>query len=85
MNQNYYNNQANVVENQYPNIGKNSNSESLFLASNSFIKDENTWYLDSGYNNHMCKKKELLSLLDKTINLIVKFGSNTNIPILRIG
>ena len=83
MNQNSY--QANLAENQYRNIGENSSPKSLFLASNSFVEDENTWYLDTGCNNHMCGKKQLFSSLDETVNSTIKFGNNTHIPIFGKG
>ena len=82
MNQNGYNTQANVVVNQYQNIGKNSNPQSLFFTSNSFAEDKNTWYLDIACSNHMYGKKKLFSSLDEYVKLLVKFGNNSNIPIL---
>ncbi|KAF7843909.1 Retrovirus-related Pol polyprotein from transposon TNT 1-94 [Senna tora] len=77
-----FNTQANIAENQ--NFGENS--ETLFLASSNFSVDENVWYLDTSYSNHMCgKKKELFSSLDEFFNSLVKFGNNTNISILGKG
>nr|KYP56458.1 Retrovirus-related Pol polyprotein from transposon TNT 1-94 [Cajanus cajan] len=77
--------QANVAE-SHQNIGENSyNPQSLFLASNTFSEDENIWYLDTGCSNYMCGKKELFSSLDETIESTVRFGNNTNIPILGKG
>ncbi|KAF7820234.1 Retrovirus-related Pol polyprotein from transposon TNT 1-94 [Senna tora] len=76
-----FNTQANIAENQ--NSGENS--ETLFLASSNFSVDENVWYLDTGCSNHMCGKKELFSSLDESFNSSVKFGNNTNIPILGKG
>ncbi|KAF7821882.1 U-box domain-containing protein 32 isoform X1 [Senna tora] len=59
--------------------------ETLFFASNNFFVDENVWYLDTGCSNHMCGKKEMFSSLDESFNSSVKFGNNTNIPILGKG
>ncbi|KAF7838842.1 Retrovirus-related Pol polyprotein from transposon TNT 1-94 [Senna tora] len=76
-----FNSQANIAENQ--NSGENS--ETLFLASSNFSVDENVWYLYTGCSKHMCGKKELFSSLDESFNSLVKFGNNTNIPILGKG
>ncbi|BAU00899.1 hypothetical protein VIGAN_11003500, partial [Vigna angularis var. angularis] len=62
-----------------------NNPQSLFLTSNNFSEDENIWYLDTGCSNHMCGKKELFSLLDETVTSTVKFGNNSDIPILGKG
>ena len=41
----------------------------------------NAWYLDTGCNNHMCGKKEMLTELDETITSMVEFGDNRKIPV----
>ncbi|XP_031116823.1 uncharacterized protein LOC116020491 [Ipomoea triloba] len=57
-------NQANVAEKS----GESSTeSETLFLVSNSLSAYENIWFLDTGGSNHMCGKKELFSELDELI------------------
>jgi len=33
-----------------------------------------TWYLDTGFTNHMCGKKELFANLDDSFRIKVKFG-----------
>ncbi|XP_058767121.1 uncharacterized protein LOC131640748 [Vicia villosa] len=53
--------------------------------SNTFTEEEDIWYLDTGCSNHMCGKKELFSSLNETVKSTVKFGNNSNIPILGKG
>ena len=57
--------------------GKSENLETLLLAY-SAGKNENksTWFLDSIYSSHMCGREEMISKLDKTSNLEVKFGND---------
>ena len=49
------------------------------------MEDENIWYLDTSCSNHMYQKKELFSSLNKMVKSTIKFGNNTNIPILGKG
>jgi len=81
-----YKHQANMAESSYQHTGESSkNQHSLFLASNTLSEEENIWYLDTGCSNHMCGKKELFSSLDETVKSNVKFGNNSNIPIVGKG
>ncbi|KAL4388518.1 hypothetical protein GQ457_09G024580 [Hibiscus cannabinus] len=78
--------QANIAENQYEHTGESSdNPQTLLLAANNFSGDGDIWYLDTGCSNHMCGKKELFFSLDETVKSTVKFGNNSNIPILGKG
>ena len=45
------------------------------------MKKKSTWFLDTIYSSHMCGREEMLSKLDKTFNLEVKFGNDTIVPI----
>jgi len=75
-----------MAESSYQHTGESSeNQHSLFLASNTLSEEENIWYLDTGCSNHMCGKKELFSSLDETVKSNVKFGNNSNIPIVGKG
>ena len=42
---------------------------------------ENTWYLDIGASNHMCRKISMSMDLDESISGNVSFGDNSKIPI----
>ncbi|RDX73099.1 hypothetical protein CR513_47338, partial [Mucuna pruriens] len=78
--------QANIAENQYQHTSESSdNPQTLLLATDNFAGDGDIWYLDTGCSNHMCGKKELFSSLNETVKSTVKFGNNTNIPILGKG
>ncbi|RDX98766.1 hypothetical protein CR513_18269, partial [Mucuna pruriens] len=78
--------QANIAENQYQHTSESSdNPQTLLLAADNFAGDGDIWYLDTGCSNHMCGKKELFSSLNETVKSTVKFGNNTNIPILGKG
>ncbi|XP_020238520.1 uncharacterized protein LOC109817617 [Cajanus cajan] len=78
--------QANIAENQYKHTGESSDSpQTLLLVANNFSGDGDIWYLDTGCSNHMCGKKELFFSLDETVKSTVKFGNNSNIPILGKG
>ncbi|XP_020231280.1 uncharacterized protein LOC109811850 [Cajanus cajan] len=78
--------QANIAKNQYEYTGEGSdNPHTLLLVANNFSGDGDIWYLDTGYSNHMCGKKELFFSLDETVKSTVKFGNNSNIPILGKG
>ena len=65
-----------MAENSYQHSGEEENTLS---------EEENIWYLDTGCSNHMCGKKELFSSLDETVKSNVKFGNNSNIPIVGKG
>lgn len=79
---NNHDNQANIAENS----GEHSNEyETLFLASNVLLEDENRWFLDTGCSNHMCGRKELFSELDESVRSEVTFGNKTKVPIMGKG
>ena len=45
-----------------------SNSETLFITCNAAQESSNdSWFLDSGYNNHMTRNKEIFESLDRSI------------------
>ena len=46
---------------------------------------EDTWFLDSGCNNHMCGKKDYFSDFDGTFHDSVKLGNNTSMYVLGKG
>ncbi|GAA0166352.1 hypothetical protein LIER_40174 [Lithospermum erythrorhizon] len=45
------------------------------------LNDKDTWYIDSGYSNHMCNKEGLFSSIDKDISHFVKLGNNTRMQV----
>jgi len=49
------------------------------------ISSTEVWFLDSGCNNHMCRKKELFSDLDKNFIETVKLGKNSSITVMGKG
>ena len=46
---------------------------------------EDVWFLDSGYNNHMCANKEWFSDFDEKFQQSVKFGNNFKMAVLGKG
>ena len=52
------------------------------------VKEEtqqNMWYLDTDYNNHMCGEKEAFSNLDESFRNSIKFGDNSKISVMGKG
>ncbi|XP_042972698.1 uncharacterized protein LOC122304489 [Carya illinoinensis] len=43
---------------------------------------EDVWFLDSGWNNHMCANKEWFSDLDEEFQQSVKLENNSNMAVL---
>ncbi|KAK0583215.1 hypothetical protein LWI29_034678 [Acer saccharum] len=71
--------QANVAED-------GDYSETLLLACNVAVDDAKyKWFLDTGYSNHMCGRKEMFSKLDETFTSEVKFGNNSNVLVMGKG
>ena len=46
---------------------------------------QNMWYLDTGYSNHMCGEKKAFSDLDESFCNSVKFGDNSTISVMGKG
>jgi len=46
---------------------------------------ENTWYLDSGCNNHMCGNREYLFDFDGSFKNLVKLGNNLSLSVVGKG
>lgn len=42
-------------------------------------RQENTWYLDTNANNHMCEKMSMFVELDESISDNVSFGDDSKI------
>lgn len=52
------------------------------------IKEEanqNLWYLDTCYNNHMCGNKDVFSILNESFRTTVRFGDNSIISMIGKG
>ncbi|XP_077225650.1 uncharacterized protein LOC143858819 [Tasmannia lanceolata] len=49
------------------------------------VEHGNTWYLDTGCNNHMCGTKELCSHLDETVRGEVNFGNKSKVFVMDKG
>jgi hypothetical protein len=63
-------------------------SEEMLLMAYVNIKEvdrEELWFLDSGYSNHMCGKKEMFTDLDDTFRKSVKLGNNSSLAVLGKG
>jgi len=54
-------------------------------ATSNETPNNQTWYLDTGYTNHMCGKKELFADLDDSFRAKVKFGDGRFIPVTEKG
>ena len=62
--------------------------EEISLLMACYVKEEanqNLWYLDTGYINHMCGDKSTFSKLDKSFRDSVKFGENSKVSIMGKG
>jgi hypothetical protein len=51
-----------------------------YMDNNKAIR-EDVWFLDSGYSNHMCGKKELFIDLDQSFRQSIKLGNNSNMVV----
>ncbi|KAJ4728613.1 Retrovirus-related Pol polyprotein from transposon TNT 1-94 [Melia azedarach] len=75
-----YNNEveekANYVEE------KNQGDETVLLAyKDNNEGQENTWYLDTGANNHICGKRSMFVELDESTNGNVSFGDDSKVVV----
>ena len=48
-------------------------------------RHQHLWYLDTGYNNHMCKDKSMFLDLDESFRNTMMFGNNFTISVMSKG
>ena len=46
---------------------------------------QHLWYIDTGYNNHMCEDKSVFSDLDETFCNSITFGDNSKVSVMGKG
>lgn len=51
----------------------------MAYAEISIAKNEDTWFLDSGCNNHMCEKKAYFFNFDESFRDSVKLKDNSSL------
>jgi len=57
----------------------------LMAAISNETPNNQTWYLDTSFTNHMCGQKELFADLDDSFRTKVKFGDGRFVPVIGKG
>ena len=60
---------------------KEDNDIVLLACKNNDGDQDYTWYLDTGANNHMCRRRSMFVELNESMNGNVSFGDKSKIPV----